>query len=91
MLLYKVDMEDKPKYQFEDLVYVGEKLHFATPGKTYVVMSERVDDGGCVVKSFRGDDGLTHEIFKWSRNDIKFMSLSEVRDLKINKIINGRD
>lgn len=54
-------------------------------------MSERVGDGGYVVKSFRGDDGLTHEIFKWSRNDIRFMSLSEIRDLKINKIINGRD
>jgi len=84
-------MENRHKYEFEDLVYVGEKLHFATPGKTYVVMSERVmgliDGGdGCVVKSFRGDDGLTHEIFKWSRNDIKFMTLSEIRELKINKI-----
>ena len=42
--------ERNPKYEFEDLVYVGKKLYFATPGKIYQVRTEYIES-----LSFDGD------------------------------------
>lgn len=88
-------MSNKVKYEFEDLVYVGKKLYFATPGKVYKVTTENIEsliDGGTgySVKSFKGDDNRTR-ILSDSRLlkkfELKFMTISEIRDLKIGKIL----
>ena len=85
--------ERKPKYEFEDLVYVGKKLYFATPGKIYQVITENIEsliDGGTGygVRYFNGDDERIRILSDYrDGNELKFMSLSEVRDLKINKIL----
>lgn len=83
-------MGNKPKYEFEDLVYVGKKLYFATPGKIYQIITENIEgliDGGngYSLKHFNGDDNRIHILSDC--RDVKFMSLSEIRDLKINKIL----
>jgi hypothetical protein len=86
-------MEKKPKYEFEDLVYVGKKLYFATPGKTYQVVTENIEsliDGGTGygVRSFNGDDNRIRILSDYrDGNELKFITISEFRDLKINKII----
>jgi hypothetical protein len=86
-------MKKKDKYEFDDLVYVGKKFHFVTPGKIYQVITENIEsliDGGTGygVKSFTGDDKMIHIISNWGdKNDLKFITQSEFRDLKINKIL----
>jgi|LakMenE18May11ns_1017448.scaffolds.fasta_scaffold7768355_1 hypothetical protein len=86
-------MGKKSRYEFEDLVYVGKKLYFATPGKVYQIITENIEsliDGGTgySVKHFNGDDNRIRILSDYrDGNELKFMSLSEVRDLKINKIL----
>ncbi len=86
-------MGKKSKYEFEDLVYVGKKLYFATPGKIYRIITENIEsliDGGTVysVKSFKGDDNRTRILSDYrDGNELKFMTISEIRDLKIGKIL----
>ena len=86
-------MGKKPKYEFEDLVYVGKKHYFATPGKIYQIITENIEsliDGvnGYSVKHFNGDDNRIRILSDYrDGNELKFMSLSEIRDLKINKIL----
>jgi len=86
--------ERKPKYEFEDLVYVGKKHYFATPGKIYQVTTEYIEslsfdgDKWYGVRSFNGDDNRIRILSDYrDGNELKFITISEFRDLKINKII----
>ena len=86
--------ERNPKYEFEDLVYVGKKLYFATPGKIYQVRTEYIEslsfdgDKWYEVRSFNGDDERIRILSDYrDGNELKFITISEFRDLKINKII----
>jgi hypothetical protein len=86
-------MGKKSRYEFEDLVYVGKKLYFATPGKVYQIITENIEsliDGGTGygVKHFNGDDNRIHILSDYrDGNELKFITISEFRDLKINKIL----
>lgn len=86
-------MSNKVKYEFEDLVYVGKKHYFATPGKIYQVTTENIEsliDGGTgySVKYFNGDDNRIRILSDYrDGNELKFMTISEIRDLKIGKIL----
>lgn len=84
----------KTEYSYEDMIYVGKKTYFLTPGRTYRIQYEYIyslinpDKVSFTEKSYFGDDGLIRTIQYWSKDDpIKFVTKSEWREIKINEIL----
>ena len=76
------------EYTYNDLVYVGGKLHFLTPGKTYQIITEYNKEGSIIAKSFTGDDGKIHIINNWGDGkDLIFVTISEWRDARLKEIL----
>jgi hypothetical protein len=74
------------EYEYEYLIYTGDKRFYVTPGKKYKITIEIID--GMRFRHFIGDDGEIWKITRWDRkSDLKFSNLQDLREEKINKIL----